>query len=211
MTSTIFNTMASQPSSMPQPSLPPRLVIPKQTVSSNTRPSNKKPSNGFLEPVPVTPVDRLHTLSPTNNSERVGRWSDHEHEVFLEGLHKYGKQWKTIANMIGTRTVVQVRTHAQKYFQKVEKTKMEAPKLSAHQAPAKSAMAHYNHAQRPKSTSGSKRKSFASSSPGFRKSKQIKSTLTSYTSSAAAAEAAAPLAVRKVSLGSVSPSLEAIE
>lgn len=52
---------------------------------------------------------------------RVGRWSDGEHSVFLEGLEKHGKQWKTIASMIGTRSVVQVRTHAQKYFQKVER------------------------------------------------------------------------------------------
>jgi len=32
-----------------------------------------------------------------------------------------GKQWKNIATMIGSRTIVQVRTHAQKYFQKMER------------------------------------------------------------------------------------------
>jgi SHAQKYF class myb-like DNA-binding protein len=56
------------------------------------------------------------------DKEKVGRWSDHEHQVFLDGLNHYGKQWKTIATMIGTRTVVQVRTHAQKYFQKMERS-----------------------------------------------------------------------------------------
>jgi SHAQKYF class myb-like DNA-binding protein len=56
-----------------------------------------------------------------NKEEKVGRWSEQEHKVFLEGLERYGKQWKTIALMIGTRTVVQVRTHAQKYFQKMER------------------------------------------------------------------------------------------
>ena len=52
---------------------------------------------------------------------QTGRWTQEEHKVFLKGLEQYGKQWKLIAAMIGTRTVVQVRTHAQKYFQKIER------------------------------------------------------------------------------------------
>lgn len=35
----------------------------------------------------------------------------------------YNKQWKLIADLIRTRTVVQIRTHAQKYFQKLLKIK----------------------------------------------------------------------------------------
>ena len=55
------------------------------------------------------------------DKEKIGRWTEHEHVVFLEGLRTHGKQWKVIATMIGTRTVVQVRTHAQKYFQKLDR------------------------------------------------------------------------------------------
>ena len=44
----------------------------------------------------------------------VGRWSDAEHDLFLVGLDKYGREWKDIADVVRTRTVVQVRTHAQK-------------------------------------------------------------------------------------------------
>jgi hypothetical protein len=36
-------------------------------------------------------------------------------------LKQYNKQWKQIAELVKTRTVVQIRTHAQKYFQKLEK------------------------------------------------------------------------------------------
>jgi len=54
----------------------------------------------------------LHTL---------GRWTPGEHKLFLDGLKLYDKQWKSIAEMIKTRTVVQVRTHAQKYFAKQKK------------------------------------------------------------------------------------------
>ena len=53
--------------------------------------------------------------------ENTGRWLAEEHEVFLQGLDLHGKQWKKIAVMIKTRSVVQVRTHAQKYFQKLLK------------------------------------------------------------------------------------------
>lgn len=53
--------------------------------------------------------------------ENTGRWLTEEHEVFLQGLDQHGKQWKKIALMIKTRSVVQVRTHAQKYFQKLLK------------------------------------------------------------------------------------------
>lgn len=63
--------------------------------------------------------------------EDIGRWDETEHQLFLEGLQKYGNDWKKIANMvcpplyayaqISTRNLVQVRTHAQKYFQKINK------------------------------------------------------------------------------------------
>lgn len=33
-------------------------------------------------------------------SESVGRWSSSEHELFLQGLQKYGKDWKAIANEV---------------------------------------------------------------------------------------------------------------
>jgi hypothetical protein len=35
----------------------------------------------------------------------------------------YGKGWKKIASLIKTRTVVQIRTHAQKYFLKLAKAR----------------------------------------------------------------------------------------
>jgi SHAQKYF class myb-like DNA-binding protein len=51
----------------------------------------------------------------------AGRWTAAEHDLFVKGLQMYNKQWKMIAELIQTRTVVQVRTHAQKYFLKLMK------------------------------------------------------------------------------------------
>ena len=38
----------------------------------------------------------------------AGRWTQQEHDLFVEGLNMYSKQWKLIADLIKTRTVVQV-------------------------------------------------------------------------------------------------------
>jgi SHAQKYF class myb-like DNA-binding protein len=59
--------------------------------------------------------------------EHTGRWTKEEHEAFLGALRMYGKEWKRVAAKVKTRTVVQTRTHAQKYFQKLAKA-MEAGK-----------------------------------------------------------------------------------
>lgn len=48
-------------------------------------------------------------------------WSKAEHESFLHALQEYGRNWKKIATAVGTRTVSQVRSHAQKHFMKLER------------------------------------------------------------------------------------------
>ena len=50
-----------------------------------------------------------------------GRWSNNEHAMFLEALNLYGREWKKVAVHIQTRSCAQVRSHAQKYFKKLEK------------------------------------------------------------------------------------------
>ena len=56
-------------------------------------------------------------------NENTGRWTREEHHLFLKGLELHGKGWKKIASLIKTRTVVQIRTHAQKYFLKLQKAR----------------------------------------------------------------------------------------
>ena len=46
----------------------------------------------------------------------TGKWTDAEHAAFLEGLNIYGKKWKKIAEMVPTRTLTQIHTHAQKHL-----------------------------------------------------------------------------------------------
>jgi len=63
-------------------------------------------------------------IEPTTDNvknENTGRWTSTEHRLFLEGLQAHGKAWAKIATLIETRNVLQVRTHAQKYFAKLAK------------------------------------------------------------------------------------------
>lgn len=49
-------------------------------------------------------------------------WTPEEHQRFLEALQKYGhKDVKSISMHVGTRNATQVRTHAQKYFLRLER------------------------------------------------------------------------------------------
>ena len=57
----------------------------------------------------------------SSSGEKTGRWTDEEHTRVLHGLELFGKKWTKVADVVGSRTTVQVRSHAQKYFQKLEK------------------------------------------------------------------------------------------
>lgn len=58
------------------------------------------------------------------NSEggfNAGKWTDEEHDRFLDALRIYGKNWNNVHKHVGTRSSAQTRSHAQKYFNKLQK------------------------------------------------------------------------------------------
>jgi SHAQKYF class myb-like DNA-binding protein len=61
-----------------------------------------------------------------DTNENSGRWNKTEHDAFLSGLELYGKNWRQVAAHVKTRTVIQTRTHAQKYFA-MKKTSKKKP------------------------------------------------------------------------------------
>jgi len=62
--------------------------------------------------------------TPSQDREGEGNWTHDEHTRFLRGLELFGTNWTKVADVVGSRTLEQVRCHSvdtwsrvQKYFQ----------------------------------------------------------------------------------------------
>ena len=57
---------------------------------------------------------------PDNIIINEGRWSKEENDKFLEGIELFGINWKKVKKLIDTRTIIQVRSHAQKFYYRMK-------------------------------------------------------------------------------------------
>ncbi|KAL3720662.1 hypothetical protein ACJRO7_005474 [Eucalyptus globulus] len=99
-----------------------RVPIPDYDGSESKVDEKEKPSD---EPEKEKPSDEPleeDQSTPQTTKKRGIAWSREEHELFLEGLEKYGKgDWKSISrNCVKTRNPTQVASHAQKYFKRLK-------------------------------------------------------------------------------------------
>ena len=98
-------------------------------ASSSSAPPNN--ASALVSPALVSPALVASALGPPVSSDpdapppppgappiTKGRWTLAEHEEFLRLYAIFPKNWKSIAGAMKTRTVVQVKTHAQKHFRK---------------------------------------------------------------------------------------------
>lgn len=67
----------------------------------------------------IVQESELPQSKPICKKERNGRWSPAEVNLFESLLEKFGKNWKKIHEYMKGRTLSQIRSHAQKYFDKV--------------------------------------------------------------------------------------------
>ncbi|KAG8381252.1 hypothetical protein BUALT_Bualt06G0103200 [Buddleja alternifolia] len=66
---------------------------------------------------PNKKIRKPYTITKSRES-----WTEPEHDKFLEALQLFDRDWKKIEAFVGSKTVIQIRSHAQKYFLKVQKS-----------------------------------------------------------------------------------------
>ncbi|TVU16020.1 hypothetical protein EJB05_39567 [Eragrostis curvula] len=74
----------------------------------------KNPLNLTAEEERVPKARKPYTISKQRE-----KWTEGEHKRFLESLQLHGRAWRRIQEHIGSKTAVQIRSHAQKFFSKV--------------------------------------------------------------------------------------------
>ncbi|KAL1342466.1 hypothetical protein HN51_029024 [Arachis hypogaea] len=90
------------------PSALPSLVPLAATPGTSTANSAEDPAKKTRKP---------YTITKSRES-----WTEPEHDKFLEALQLFDRDWKKIEAFVGSKTVIQIRSHAQKYFLKVQKS-----------------------------------------------------------------------------------------
>ncbi|EJK61108.1 hypothetical protein THAOC_18455, partial [Thalassiosira oceanica] len=100
--------------------------------------------------------------------QKIGTWTAEEHRLFLEGLERHGINWAEVATHVGSRTVVQIRSHAQRYRAKLGKlTFAELAKQMDANPPAASSLPCRTSGRKPKQVANFGDEIFASASNSF--------------------------------------------
>ncbi|MCD7456263.1 hypothetical protein HAX54_031044 [Datura stramonium] len=70
-------------------------------------------------PTSLANENALKVRKPYTITKQREKWTEEEHQRFLEALKLYGRAWRQIEEYVGSKTAIQIRSHAQKFFAKV--------------------------------------------------------------------------------------------
>ena len=97
------------------------IFIGKKSLPTNLKDSQYK----FITKKSFNERNKCKKNNSDNFISNEGRWSEEEHEKFLEGIILYGTNWKKIRALVKSRTSIQICSHAQKFFSKMKTCKDE--------------------------------------------------------------------------------------
>eukprot|EP01128_Nolandella_sp_AFSM9_P005471 TRINITY_DN2648_c0_g1_i1.p1 TRINITY_DN2648_c0_g1~~TRINITY_DN2648_c0_g1_i1.p1 ORF type:complete len:370 (+),score=87.79 TRINITY_DN2648_c0_g1_i1:98-1111(+) len=107
---------------------------PNPVFGANPESPPPSPSSPRSSPPPSSPFAmkrrRGDSLSVRKNyTIRKERevWSPTEHERFVAALALHGRKWKMIEAAVGTKTIAQIRSHAQKHYEKTQSNADSSP------------------------------------------------------------------------------------
>ena len=102
----------------------------EKIISTSTKTQNNKTSELNHSKIKFLSKKFLHfkiireDKKKASDSE-IGRWTKDEKDKFLEGIALFDTNWKKFTTLIKTRTLIQIRSHAQKFLIKLKNYKNE--------------------------------------------------------------------------------------
>ncbi|XP_038858653.1 histone H2A deubiquitinase MYSM1-like isoform X4 [Salvelinus namaycush] len=70
-----------------------------------------------------------------SSSSTATRWSQQEKELFETGLAQFGRRWTKISKLVGSRTILQVKSYARQYFKHKAKSECNTTAVTSPTAP----------------------------------------------------------------------------
>ena len=98
----------------------------KEKLKSQNKKENNIKRNGYynIKPKQRHLQSKNININYNNKNYCTGRWKSDEHQRFIDAIIRYGNNWRQVQKCVGTRSSTQTRSHAQKFFEKLKRSKL---------------------------------------------------------------------------------------
>ena len=117
-----IKAMSTQISLEPKKRTTPNISLnkPKKSCKTEIKINTPKENQSITYEIHLNNINKDSVSSV--DKFQTGKWTEEEHEKFIEGILIYGNEWKKVQDIIKTRSSAQARSHAQKFFLKIKKS-----------------------------------------------------------------------------------------